>query len=169
MPDTGGPAPSAVAAVSPASDPVRKAAPLAPAPPLNPPSSPSPLAATRLQSGAGEARPTPATGIPRPLAPETAGESASLDQEMLDLVARFDSAVRVAQQAFANGNCEAVARAAEAIAEDADSFGFRRLGRMARCVQQAGRHEDLGALRDLLPDLVTQVERNRIAIQKELH
>lgn len=109
------------------------------------------------------------TGIPRPLPPESVREAASLDQEMLDLVARFDSAVRVAQQAFANGNCEAVARAAEAIAEDADSFGFRRLGRMARCVQQAGRHEDLGALRDLLPDLVTQVERNRIAIQKELH
>ena len=87
---------------------------------------------------------------------------------MLDLVARFDAAVRKAQQSFANGNCLTVAVAAESIARDADAYGFRSLGRMARCVEQAGRHEDLGALRDLLPDLVAQVERNRIAIQKEL-
>lgn len=116
--------------------------------------------------------PAPQAGMPEE-APLTAASPASggadaADQEMLDLVARFDAAVRKAQQAFANGNCLTVAVAAESIARDADSFGFRSLGRMARCVEQAGRHEDLGALRDLLPDLVAQVERNRIAIQKEL-
>lgn len=117
--------------------------------------------------------PTPAAAPVQPSAaaapaavPDSGAEAA--DQEMLDLVARFDAAVRKAQQAFANGNCLTVAVAAESIARDADAFGFRSLGRMARCVEQAGRHEDLGALRDLLPDLVAQVERNRIAIQKEL-
>ena len=103
-----------------------------------------------------------------PAAPASGSGADAADQEMLDLVARFDAAVRKAQQAFANGNCLTVAVAAESIARDADAYGFRSLGRMARCVEQAGRHEDLGALRDLLPDLVAQVERNRIAIQKEL-
>lgn len=122
--------------------------------------------------------PAPAAApAPQARQPEEAAAAASspvtggtdvADQEMLDLVARFDAAVRKAQQAFANGNCLTVAVAAAGIARDADAFGFRSLGRMARCVEQAGRHEDLGALRDLLPDLVAQVERNRIAIQKEL-
>ena len=103
-----------------------------------------------------------------PLPSESAGSEVAPDQEMLELVARFERAVRRAQEAFANGHSAGVADAAEAIARDADAFGFRSLGRMARCVQQAGRHEDLGALRDLLPDLVMQVERNRLAIQKEL-
>lgn len=166
MPETASPAASPLAASAPAAADQGKIAPLSSAP-AEPPSGPG----VSSLPGADAKRPAEpsTTGIPRPLPPENAREAASLDQEMLDLVARFDSAVRVAQQAFANGNCEAVARAAEAIAEDADAFGFRRLGRMARCVQQAGRHQDLGALRDLLPDLVTQVERNRIAIQKELH
>ena len=113
-------------------------------------------------------KPTPPEAAVTVAAPSTGSGAGEADQEMLDLVARFDAAVRKAQQAFANGNCLTVAVAAESIARDADAYGFRSLGRMARCVEQAGRHEDLGALRDLLPDLVAQVERNRIAIQKEL-
>ena len=113
-------------------------------------------------------KPEGRAGGAMPLTPEHIGGEAAPDQEMLELVARFERAVRRAQEAFANGHSHGVADAAEAIARDADAFGFRSLGRMARCVQQAGRHEDLGALRDLLPELVTQVERNRIAIQKEL-
>lgn len=122
---------------------------------------PAPVAAPAPQARQPEEA-TVAASSPVP------GSADVADQEMLDLVARFDTAVRKAQQAFANGNCLTVAVAAESIARDADAFGFRSLGRMARCVEQAGRHEDLGALRDLLPDLVAQVERNRIAIQKEL-
>lgn len=122
---------------------------------------PAPVAAPAPQARQPEEA-TVAASSPVP------GSADVADQEMLDLVARFDTAVCKAQQAFANGNCLTVAVAAESIARDADAFGFRSLGRMARCVEQAGRHEDLGALRDLLPDLVAQVERNRIAIQKEL-
>lgn len=127
---------------------------------------PTPAAVPAAQPHTPPVAPAPA---PTPSAAPAAGNAAdAADQEMLDLVARFDAAVRKAQQAFANGNCLTVAVAAESIARDADAYGFRSLGRMARCVEQAGRHEDLGALRDLLPDLVAQVERNRIAIQKEL-
>ena len=128
----------------------------------------APSGPVSVQAPAAAAR--PAQPQPGPVAPAPVhdGGTEAADQEMLDLVARFDAAVRKAQQAFANGNCPTVAVAAESIARDADAFGFRSLGRMARCVEQAGRHGDLGALRDLLPDLVSQVERNRIAIQKEL-
>lgn len=126
------------------------------------PSAPSPAAPAAQE----EQRSSAPAAAAIPDVRDTGADAA--DQEMLDLVARFDAAVRKAQQAFAVGNCLAVAVAAESIARDADAYGFRSLGRMARCVEQAGRHEDLGALRDLLPDLVSQVERNRIAIQKEL-
>ena len=127
---------------------------------------PSPLASPLSQPQ--PAMPSETVVPDAPAAPAPGSGADAADQEMLDLVARFDAAVRKAQQAFANGNCLTVAVAAESIARDADAYGFRSLGRMARCVEQAGRHEDLGALRDLLPDLVAQVERNRIAIQKEL-
>lgn len=133
-------------------------------PPAKAPSAPASVQAPAV-AAARPVQPQPAPAVSAPVSHDGA-EAA--DQEMLDLVARFDAAVRKAQQAFANGNCLTVAVAAESIARDADAFGFRSLGRMARCVEQAGRHEDLGALRDLLPDLVAQVERNRIAIQKEL-
>lgn len=132
---------------------------------------PSPEPAESMSAPAPQVapvKPVEQAGGVTPLPPERIGEGAAPDQEMLELVARFERAVRRAQEAFANGHSAGVADAAEAIARDADAFGFRSLGRMARCVQQAGRHEDLGALRDLLPELVTQVERNRIAIQKEL-
>lgn len=132
--------------------------------PVDTPPEPAPVQAAAV------AVTKPAPSRPEPVAPASVSDSGAeaADQEMLNLVARFDAAVRKAQQAFANGNCLTVAVAAESIARDADAYGFRSLGRMARCVEQAGRHEDLGALRDLLPDLVAQVERNRIAIQKEL-
>lgn len=87
---------------------------------------------------------------------------------MLDLVKRLSAAIQEAQQHYARRDCRGVADAAQYIAQSAESYGFRSLGRMARCVEQAGRHDDLDALRDLLPDLVAQVERRRIAIGREL-
>ena len=167
---TGGQAPSA-----PATSGTPAAAPAAAgsaAAPVSAPSVERPVAVTTPAAPAAQTYTPPvapdSAPAPAPSAAPAAGSGAAADQEMLDLVARFDAAVRKAQQAFANGNCLTVAVAAESIARDADVYGFRSLGRMARCVEQAGRHEDLGALRDLLPDLVAQVERNRIAIQKEL-
>lgn len=167
---TGGQAPSAPATSgTPAAAPAAAGSAAAPvsAPSVERPVAVTTPAAPAAQTYTPPVAPDPAPA-PAPSAAPAAGSGAAADQEMLDLVARFDAAVRKAQQAFANGNCLTVAVAAESIARDADAYGFRSLGRMARCVEQAGRHEDLGALRDLLPDLVAQVERNRIAIQKEL-
>ena len=166
----GAPASSAPASGTPAAAPAAasSAATPASAPSVERPAAvPTPAAAPAAPPHTPPVAPAPAPA-PAPSAVPAAGSGDAADQEMLDLVARFDAAVRKAQQAFANGNCLTVAVTAESIARDADAYGFRSLGRMARCVEQAGRHEDLGALRDLLPDLVAQVERNRIAIQKEL-
>lgn len=166
----GVPAQSAPASGTPAAAPAAASSAATPvsAPSVERPAAvPTPAAAPAAQPHTPPVAPAPAPA-PAPSAAPSAGSGDAADQEMLDLVARFDAAVRKAQQAFANGNCLTVAVAAESIARDADAYGFRSLGRMARCVEQAGRHEDLGALRDLLPDLVAQVERNRIAIQKEL-
>ena len=38
------------------------------------------------------------------------------------------------------------------------------LFRMAMCVVRAGRHGDLQAVSDLLPDLVAAVERNKVTL-----
>lgn len=106
------------------------------------------------------------TGAPFPASP--AASAPAVDTEMLDLVKRLSAAIQEAQQHYARRDCRGVADAAQYIAQSAESYGFRSLGRMARCVEQAGRHDDLDALRDLLPDLVAQVERRRIAIGREL-
>ena len=57
-----------------------------------------------------------------------------------------------------------VADAAGRLAAEAESYGFRVLGRMARCVESAGRAKDLQAVTDLLPELATAVERHRISM-----
>ena len=57
-----------------------------------------------------------------------------------------------------------VADAAGRLAAEAESYGFRVLGRMARCVESAGRAKDLQAVTDLLPELATAVERHRISL-----
>ncbi|MDE7370997.1 MAG: hypothetical protein K2N07_04505, partial [Desulfovibrio sp.] len=77
---------------------------------------------------------------------------------------RLDAAMAQAVSAHAAGRGQMVAQAAAAIAEESESFGFRVLARMARCVERAGRAGDMNALRDLLPELEVSVERNRIAL-----
>lgn len=86
------------------------------------------------------------------------------DAAILELVERLDAAMAQANEAHAAGRGRMVAQAAARIAEESESFGFRVLGRMARCVERAGRAGDMNALRDLLPELAVSVERNRIAL-----
>ncbi|MDE6734522.1 MAG: response regulator, partial [Desulfovibrio sp.] len=95
-----------------------------------------------------------------PEAPEAPGP----DPAILALVERLDAAMAQAVSAHAAGRGQMVAQAAAAIAEESESFGFRVLARMARCVERAGRAGDMNALRDLLPELEVSVERNRIAL-----
>ena len=80
------------------------------------------------------------------------------------LIARLDAAMQDARQGLEQGQCLAVGDAAERIARESDAFGFRVLGRMARCVERAAKAEDIQAVRDLLPELDVAVERNRIAL-----
>ncbi|MBO4369450.1 MAG: hypothetical protein J5803_05065, partial [Desulfovibrio sp.] len=86
------------------------------------------------------------------------------DPALLALVGRLESAVDDAQKALQAGHTMRVAEAANRIASECDAFSFRVLARIARCVEQAGKAGDLTALRDLLPELVHQIERSNIAL-----
>ena len=103
-------------------------------------------------------------GPAAPEAPDAVAGAASGDAAILALVARLDAAMAEASAAHAAGRGHTVAQAAAKIAEESESFGFRVLARMARCVERAGRAGDMNALRDLLPELAVSVERNRIAL-----
>jgi HPt (histidine-containing phosphotransfer) domain-containing protein len=87
----------------------------------------------------------------RPLIP---GLLSSLDEGMDDV-----------RRAFSTADTPAVEDAAARIAAKADNYGLRVLARMARCVEMAARAHDKDALANILPDLETAVERNRIALQ----
>jgi hypothetical protein len=86
------------------------------------------------------------------------------DNTMLHLVERLDRAATDAQNGFAHRRTAAVGEAARRIAAESDDFGLRVLARMARCVERAARANDMDSLKDLLPELTTAVERNRIAL-----
>ncbi|MBO4336055.1 MAG: hypothetical protein J5846_09545, partial [Desulfovibrio sp.] len=86
------------------------------------------------------------------------------DPALLDLVRRLNIAVEDAKRALAASQSMRVAEAAGRIAAECDAFSFRILARIARCVEQAGKARDLNALKDLLPELAQQVERNNIAL-----
>lgn len=111
---------------------------------------------------------SPAPGATAGVAPlaeaPVPGAPASPDAAILELVERLDAAMAQATEAHAAGRGRMVAQAAARIAEESESFGFRVLARMARCVERAGRAGDMNALRDLLPELAVSVERNRIAL-----
>ncbi|MDE5878624.1 MAG: hypothetical protein K2G99_01120, partial [Desulfovibrio sp.] len=108
---------------------------------------------------AGDGRGVSASGPDR----ETAATTGP-DAVILALVERLDAAMAQATAAHASGLGQQVAQAAATIAEESESYGFRVLARMARCVERAGRAGDMNALRDLLPELAVSVERNRIAL-----
>ncbi len=71
-----------------------------------------------------------------------------------------------AKKQFAQGSAKGVETAAGFIASNAEGFGLRTLGRLARTVEAAARAEDHEALGDLLPELEINVERNRIAMKQ---
>ncbi|WP_165068939.1 HAMP domain-containing sensor histidine kinase [Desulfovibrio sp. ZJ200] len=105
---------------------------------------------------------------PAALTPNDAGRSLCPSQERDDaillLVERLDAALQDAQKGFQSRRGAVVGEAAGRIAAESESYGFRVLARMARCVERAAKANDLNALEDLLPELAVAVERNRIAL-----
>ncbi len=91
----------------------------------------------------------------------------SADSALMQFVERLDKAMQAAHSANATGNCPGVAQAAAGIAAESEAFGFRVLSRMAHCVERAAQAGDFVALKDLLPELASAVERNRIALTQE--
>jgi CheY-like chemotaxis protein/HPt (histidine-containing phosphotransfer) domain-containing protein len=81
------------------------------------------------------------------------------------LLSSLDEAMDDVRRAFRTTDTSAVEEAAARIASRADNYGLRILARMARCVEMAAKAHDKDALANILPDLETAVERNRIALQ----
>jgi len=81
------------------------------------------------------------------------------------LLASLDEAMDDVRRAFRQADPVAVEAGAARIAAKADNYGLRVLARMARCVESAARAQDKDALTNILPDLETAVERNKIALQ----
>lgn len=131
---------------------------LTPAPPQNPIQTDSqPILEPQASTAAAK---------PAPFAPPAAGQKASqeMDDAILLLVDRLDAALEDAQKGFQSRRGAVVGEAAGRIAAESESYGFRVLARMARCVERAAKANDLNALKDLLPELAVAVERNRIAL-----
>jgi hypothetical protein len=81
------------------------------------------------------------------------------------LLSSLDESMDNLRRAFNKTDTLAVEKAAASIAVRADNYGLRVLARMARCVEMAAQAHDREALANILPDLETAVERNRIALQ----
>ena len=116
----------------------------------------------------------PATTYPRPVAPTPRMPVPPMPQRpqppddpedpLPALMWRMDKYLAEAGYALEQRRLHLVADAAGRLAAEAESYGFRVLGRMARCVESAGRAKDLQAVTDLLPELATAVERHRISM-----
>jgi CheY-like chemotaxis protein len=112
-------------------------------------------AARQTQPAAGE---RPAGGL--------SGSAVEQMQPLIPgLLASLDEAMDDVRRGFHHADPVAVEEAAARIAARADNYGLRVLARMARCVEMAARAQDKDALVNILPDLETAVERNRIALQ----
>ncbi|MEG2172913.1 MAG: 7TM-DISM domain-containing protein [Desulfovibrionaceae bacterium] len=113
-------------------------------------------------------RPDPA---PVSTAPVAAAEPTEpipdVDSPIPIMLEEFDEAMRYARGGFARNNIQAVQEAAAYIANRSETCGLRVLARMARCVGEAAKAEDKEALKNLLPELETAVERNKIALLKK--
>jgi hypothetical protein len=81
------------------------------------------------------------------------------------LLASLDEAMDDVRRGFRRADAIAVEEGAARIAARADNYGLRVPARMARCVEMAAKAQDKDALANILPDLETAVERNRIALQ----
>lgn len=95
--------------------------------------------------------------------PDSSVPKYSKDPIINSLLERLDAAMNLAMEGYEHGNSAKVALATATISKQAESFGLRLLSRMALCVERAATANDLGALKDLLPELAMAVERNRIA------
>lgn len=134
--------------------------PLADSPPqsLN---QPEPAPVSEPQASSSAARPE---AVSRSDAGESAYPPQAMDNAIALLVERLDAALQDAQKGFQSRRGIVVGEAAGRIAAESESYGFRVLARMARCVERAAKADDLNALKDLLPELAVAVERNRIAL-----
>lgn len=103
----------------------------------------------------------------RPEAGGKGSQESGIDPLVADLVMKLDQAMDDTRQAFLQRDCAKVASATDNMATTSEKVGLRLLARMARCVERAARANDLPAINDLLPDLETAVERNRIALKQK--
>lgn len=97
----------------------------------------------------------------------TAAQPAEDDSPIPALLEDFDEAIKYARKGFTRKNIQAVQDASNYIATRSDTCGLRVLARMARCVEGAAKAQSMDALENLLPELETAVERNKIALQKK--
>jgi hypothetical protein len=117
---------------------------------------PAPAAAPRKTHPAAGERPADAL----------AGSAAEQIQPLIPgLLASLDEAMEDVRRAFRHADPLALEEGAARIAAKADNYGLRVLARMARCVEMAAKAQDNDALANILPDLETAVERNKIALQ----
>lgn len=86
------------------------------------------------------------------------------DPAIAALLERLDREMTRASAAFAEKNADEVAQAAALITKDAEEFGLRVIARLSSCVERAARAPDLAALQDILPDLQSGIERNKITL-----
>ena len=106
----------------------------------------------------------PTPRLPVPPMPQRPQPPDNPDDPLPALMWRMDKYLAEAGYALEQRRLHLVADAAGRLAAEAESYGFRVLGRMARCVESAGRAKDLQAVTDLLPELATAVERHRISL-----
>ena len=107
---------------------------------------------------------TPTPRMPVPPMPQRPQPPDDPEDPLPALMWRMDKYLAEAGYALEQRRLHLVADAAGRLAAEAESYGFRVLGRMARCVESAGRAKDLQAVTDLLPELATAVERHRISM-----
>ncbi|MDY4671564.1 MAG: hypothetical protein SPC96_00785 [Desulfovibrio sp.] len=106
----------------------------------------------------------PTPRMPVPPMPQRPQPPDDPEDPLPALMWRMDKYLAEAGYALEQRRLHLVADAAGRLAAEAESYGFRVLGRMARCVESAGRAKDLQAVTDLLPELATAVERHRISM-----
>ena len=106
----------------------------------------------------------PAPRVPVPPMPQRPQPPDDPEDPLPALMWRMDKYLAEAGYALEQRRLHLVADAAGRLAAEAESYGFRVLGRMARCVESAGRAKDLQAVTDLLPELATAVERHSISL-----
>lgn len=119
----------------------------------------------REQPAAPVARKTQAAPEERPAGGSVGSAVEQMQPLIPGLLSSLDESMDDLRRAFNKADTRAVEKAAERIAVRADNYGLRVLARMARCVERAANARDREALANILPDLETAVERNKIALQ----